>query len=492
MNTTVKKLQKAFRHFIVSVLSVGFLLSCGDPVTTYVVASVIDAGVGGTGIVRGIITGFGSVYVNGIKFEIDEENTSFEVDGDTQTNQSDLSIGMLVTINGTINADGVTGTAESVVYDDEIEGPINSAPSFVVGSDEEQKQLTILDYTIVVDALSTHYENTSFDTLALNDVVEISGYTSAPNTLIATLVKKKDTFIPNSTEVELKGSISNLDLNSSSFNLNTIVIHYSSSTDIELESGSLINGLFVEVEGILQADGSIVADEIEEEDNKFSSEDGEISLSGKISAYVDNTNFKINGQLIDASNAQELSPSNALTLLANGISIEVDGSIIDSVFVVEEIEVKVKDIKISGLVNTVGTDGLSIMYSNIAGSIDIVTNNSTQFEDESNEEIQLFSLSNIVPTNYVEIEATLINNEIVATQIQRDEPDDFILQGQVDAFVANTSITILGITYTVDGDTDYDGFTGASNFFNTMTQGEIVRIKDENADGIADKVKIDD
>ncbi|MBE9564781.1 MAG: hypothetical protein IMF17_06000, partial [Proteobacteria bacterium] len=84
------------------------------------------AGIGGSGYISsGSITGFGSVFVNGVEFETD--SAIFDVDGDSGT-QADLAIGMIVKVDGSINADGITGTATSIRFDDELQGPV-SAPA---------------------------------------------------------------------------------------------------------------------------------------------------------------------------------------------------------------------------------------------------------------------------------------------------------------------------------------------------------------------------
>ncbi len=92
------------------------LVACGGSDTDV-------AGIGGSGYISsGSITGFGSVYVNGVKFETD--SATFDVDGTSGT-QDDLAIGMVVKVNGSINADGVTGTASSISFDDELQGPVS-------------------------------------------------------------------------------------------------------------------------------------------------------------------------------------------------------------------------------------------------------------------------------------------------------------------------------------------------------------------------------
>lgn len=79
------------------------------------------AGIGGSGYISsGTITGFGSIFVNGVEFET--SSSTFDVDDDNSLSESDLAIGMRVVVTGSVNADGITGTATSVTYDDDLEG----------------------------------------------------------------------------------------------------------------------------------------------------------------------------------------------------------------------------------------------------------------------------------------------------------------------------------------------------------------------------------
>ena len=64
-------------------------------------------GIGGTGISSGPITAFGSVFVNGVEYDIDQ--ATLTRNGQPATGQNEYRIGEYVTIKGTVNADGVTG-----------------------------------------------------------------------------------------------------------------------------------------------------------------------------------------------------------------------------------------------------------------------------------------------------------------------------------------------------------------------------------------------
>ena len=126
---------KIIRWFSVTLTSL-LLLACGGGAT-----SVILAGIGGTGIVFGEITAFGSVYVNGTRFETDQ--SQFIVDGNSAT-QDDLRIGMLVQLQ-VETEDGVyTGKATSVTYDDNVQGPVAATPIVVTGSGGTEKPLMCL------------------------------------------------------------------------------------------------------------------------------------------------------------------------------------------------------------------------------------------------------------------------------------------------------------------------------------------------------------
>ena len=78
--------------------------------------------------VVGTITGFGSIYVNGIEY--DTNGASYEVDDASASDDSALAVGMVVKVQGSVNADGRTGSASSVSYDDEVEGIVEDLAAY--------------------------------------------------------------------------------------------------------------------------------------------------------------------------------------------------------------------------------------------------------------------------------------------------------------------------------------------------------------------------
>ena len=322
-----------FQLFIKARLAIllcsSLLVSCGD---------IITAGIGGTGITSGEITAFGSVYVNGVEFNTD--NSQFEVDGDIFATQSEaiqagLEIGMVARVDGSTDANGITGTATSIKYDDEIEGPVVNLTDLGGG----QKSFEIFGQTVIIDQTSTVFKDTTFSTLAMNDIVEVSGFPAPNNEFFATYVEWQELLIPGTSEVELSGTISQYNFTGKSFNLGNVIIDFTNVVTIEVPGGILYDGLIVEVEGIYQVDGSIDALEIEEEDDDFESEIDHISLQGIIANFTNVIEllFTIGGQPVDASIAK-LSPPNIV--LDDSVEVEVKGSIVGGVLFADEVKLR--------------------------------------------------------------------------------------------------------------------------------------------------------
>mgnify|MGYP000950075050 CR=1 FL=1 len=65
--------------------------------------SPMGGGIAGTSSVRAPISGFGSVIVGGIEFDIDSAVVTIEGD---PARASDLELGMVATVRGTVDASG--------------------------------------------------------------------------------------------------------------------------------------------------------------------------------------------------------------------------------------------------------------------------------------------------------------------------------------------------------------------------------------------------
>ena len=125
-------------------------------------------GIGGTGVTSsGTIDSFGSIFVNGVEFETSD--AEILLDG-KPASEDDLAIGMVVVVSGTLNDDGETGTANSVAFDDELQGPIEA---IVRGADGDSVVLTVLGVPVLVERNVTVFEDTSLAALTIRDLIEV-------------------------------------------------------------------------------------------------------------------------------------------------------------------------------------------------------------------------------------------------------------------------------------------------------------------------------
>lgn len=139
-------------------------------------------------------------------------------------------------------------------------------------------------------------------------------------------------------------------------------------------------------------------------------------------------------------------------------------------------------------------------------TITVTSSSQTQFEDKLNEE-QPFGISGIDAGDFLTIEGFVDGNgNFIASQIERDEPDDIVLRGPVDVpptggRTAAGTISILGVEIATN---DATGFKDArkadidgTDFFREVRDGDLVEYTDYNeegqpADGFADEVEFED
>jgi hypothetical protein len=149
---------------------------------------LISCGVGqdGTGLVpdaqtTGVVTGFGSVIVDGIRYDVDRAD--IRLDGASGARATDLRVGMVVTVTGALAADGASGTATEVRHDTLLDGPIEA----VVGAQE----LRVLGQRVLADDTTVVAGASEFAALRAGDRVRLSGLRAPDGSLLATWVQRE-------------------------------------------------------------------------------------------------------------------------------------------------------------------------------------------------------------------------------------------------------------------------------------------------------------
>ncbi len=475
------------------------------------------AGIGGSGRVSsGSISGFGSIFVNGVEYQTGSASISVD---DASGTENDLRLGMVVTVTGSVS--GATGTATDVTYDANVEGPVTPVSGQFPGPDLLTKTFTVLGTTVVADTTGTVFDNSAvfnFNTLALNDVVEVSGFFDSSGVLHASFIRKTGTFDPlnpPATTVEIKGTANVAGAGAGpggSFTITTttgtVTVNILAATDLSGVPGALVtNGMFVEVKGPLLDATTIDATRIEQESTSIGDVDDDVSIEGLVSGFNGLADFQVAGQRVDASApGVSFDPPSLATTLANDDKIEVEGTIDSSgVLIADKLEARGDDIKVHATVNLISVTNAATntgsITLNVAGggsTITVLTDSVTTFEDKTGADpTPPLKLDEISTGDFVEISGYLdAAGKVVATEVRRDSPDDVIVQAPVQSFVNLSSITLLGVTFTTDGSTQFEDTDdnplpgGAADFYGSLSQGDLVKIKDNGTlgDGTADEV----
>ncbi len=155
------------------------LLSCGGGSS---LLAGVPGGTSGTGISMGQISSFGSVLVNGVRYEITPD-TIFEAP-DSDFDETDLAPGMLIQVNWESDDEDGTRTALKITYQPELIGPVTA--NYIPATAGTPARIGIAGRTVLLSSTTVFddpygrastaiAEIHSANELAVGDRVEVSG-----------------------------------------------------------------------------------------------------------------------------------------------------------------------------------------------------------------------------------------------------------------------------------------------------------------------------
>jgi hypothetical protein len=271
-------------HKVMGTTVAALLLTCN---------STIDlAGIQGSGraaLVRGPITGFGSLFVNGVEYDTTGANVRVD---DQPGSDAQLHLGQIVTIQGTVNPDGTTGTAAQVSFNGEVQGAATQI-------DPASNTFVVLGQTVHVSA-STLYDDSiqpaDLTGLKSGTAVEVSGFADANGEIVATRVDVASTSAP----LRVVGAVEDLDAAARTFHVNELTVDYSAAA--VSSKVTLAEGTPVAVQGVASAGSSeLVATRIDAAPGLGASKDEFVDVTGLITGVTSLLEFTLEGQpvLID-------------------------------------------------------------------------------------------------------------------------------------------------------------------------------------------------
>jgi hypothetical protein len=220
-------------------------------------------GTGGTGISTASISGFGSVVMNGVHYRTDDEvSPGFRtkkitrgMDRSSARDRDIFRVGMVITLR---HSPGDNNAVE-IDYAPNLVGPIaamGSAPDLAI---------QVLGHTIVVDNAAL------FASLALGNVVEVSGFVDNTGRIRATYVEAMHPAPLPAESFEIKGFISGARPSDGTFEIGplpdgsgiTVTVSYTSGAVRDLPAGPA-DGMYVQVKtrAVEPGSGGIRADTV--------------------------------------------------------------------------------------------------------------------------------------------------------------------------------------------------------------------------------------
>lgn len=416
----------------------------------------------------GAISAFGSVYVNGVRYETSGATISID---DRPGIESQLQVGDVVRISGRLNDDRRGGTASSIDCNDAVEGPVQSV-------DLAAGTLVVLGQTVQTDATTSFDDDiqpASLAGLPVGAVVEVSGFRDADGVIRATRIERHDP----GDEFEVTGVVANHDAAAKRFAISALIVDYSTAQLDDLPGGAPADGLLVEVKGrSLDANGVLLATRVEGERGDMNADDGdEAEIEGLITRFVSATDFDVNMQPVTTSAATRFENGTSADLALN-VRVEVEGEIRDGVLQAEKVEFeRESDLRVSALVEAIDAAAGSFTVLGIR----IETSAATRFEDKTDAKLRPFNVSELRVGDFVEVRGSAgsMPNSIAATRVEREDDEGEVELRGIATDVADPQLTILGVTVLTNADTEFENESdisiGAAEFF-AQAQGRLVSV----------------
>jgi len=393
----------------------------------------------------GVISSFGSIYINGVKYETtDAEFVNGDLD-DLPNAEQDLEVGDVIWIRGIINGDGVTGVAHRVIFDVDLIGSVGAI-------DPAAGTVIVLGRTVHIDndtVFGNNFSVAELSDIALNDVLDISGFDQADGSLLATRIDKD---ISGSVALyKVEGMVTAVDAATSTLNIGAQVINY---TGINNSFSATVNQ-WIEVRGTLDNSGVLVASAIELESRQGDyglsggyvtddlTVDTEIALEGVVTEYTDASHFSINGYAVQAdSDTLYIGGDDTDIALAARLSVRGVRSDDGSTLLASKVYVRApSNLEVEGLITAIDTLASTV---EVAG-LTVLIQSTSQLEDETGVYRKL-SIAQLAVGDYIDVSGQFDGAQLIAYRLERDSDDN-----DLDDFVG-AGTTINGVAYYADDD----------------------------------------
>ncbi|HEY8706700.1 MAG TPA: DUF5666 domain-containing protein [Burkholderiaceae bacterium] len=301
------RLKRPVRAAVSMLLALSLLASCGGGV---------DSGGTGCAVAVGPISGFGSIIVNGVRFDVSSPAILIQDDAGNARTRADLQLGTMTEVDGSglaVNAGVTSAIASSIRIVSDVVGPVGAV-------DATAGSLTVLGQTVAVTPATAFDARVSggLGGIAVGTVVQVFGrYDATRQRYTATRIE----LAANPASYKLRGPVSAIDPKAMTLTLGGQTIDYTqlgAASVANVTVGTLVvarlqiaptGGVWIAV--ALQAGALALPDR------------AAAQVEGRISAWSSSRRFSVDGIPVDASGAT-FAGSEAAVLL--GARVEVEGA----------------------------------------------------------------------------------------------------------------------------------------------------------------------
>ena len=417
----------------------------------------------------GVVSGFGSVYVNGLRYVTENSNI---LSNGVESDEAALKVGMKVVVNAH-QSSATEGTAFEVKYLADAIGEIEAI-------DLAAPSISVLGQTYLITS-ATKLDEVIFNELRESMVVELSAFENANGSFTVTYLTIKDDF----SEHQLTGRVSKLKARDKTFFIGELLVNYGDA-DVD---GSLYDGSTVS----LKNDIGLIASEFNADEVSVQGMllviGGTLTVSGIVETKKEvdeGTVIKVDGRNFLLTNEADFSQGDVENLRV-GDQVNLIATIIESeqqypYYPINNILVELdNEISLEGIVQSATGSSFTLFGQ------EFTVDSYTLYEDNSEQELRYFTFSDIAIGDRLDIDAYELNDILISRKVERketgtSEQDTYEIEGVVDSIdVDLPSFSVKGINVLVDADTKFENALGNSInqevFFQTIVKGDEVEVE---------------
>lgn len=315
-------------------------------------------------VVNGTITGFGSVIINGVRYDDSLAKVAFSNRPDVQTAATlgDLHTGMQV------QATLKDGVLQNLLVNFALAGTIGAV-------DATAGTLSVFGQTIkttTTGQLPTVFEGfTALSQLLVGDLVKVSGTVASDGSITATRIERK---VKDGTELfRISGAVQALDTTAKTFGLTgnaTVTVDYSQAKLLPdgavIENGKQVSVVSANAPAANGGKTVLVASAIEVKARKLP-DSGDTTVGGPISDFQSLASLRVGDVVVDAS-AATLKDGTVAADLVNGAQALAHGTLTSGAMKADWIKVLKNDTAIKALLVGQITDYVSLSNFTLRGT----------------------------------------------------------------------------------------------------------------------------